>query len=188
MAEEAIALGYYVSFSGIVTFKNAAALRAVAAKVPADRLLVETDAPWLAPVPHRGRQNEPALLPHTAAVLAQCQGVSPEALARQTTENYRRLFARTSPRPKQPILGAGEQFFEQAVVRFLHAQRPVSTLGAKVVSFYVQSKADARRVREGFPAHRFVGNGIPHAGARRASRKRFATTKRYRRASRSIRR
>ena len=96
MAEEAIALGYYVSFSGIVTFKNSAALRAVAAKVPADRLLVETDAPWLAPVPHRGRQNEPALLPHTAAVLAQCQGVSPEALARQTTENYRRLFARTS--------------------------------------------------------------------------------------------
>jgi len=96
MAEEAIALGYYVSFSGIVTFKNAAALREVAAKVPGHRLLVETDAPWLAPVPHRGRQNEPALLPHTAAVLAQCRGVSPEILARQTTENYRRLFARTT--------------------------------------------------------------------------------------------
>ena len=98
MAEEAIALGYYVSFSGIVTFKNAAVLREVAAKVPADRLLVETDAPWLAPVPHRGRQNEPALLPHTAAVLAECRGVSPEVLAQQTTENYQRLFARTSLR------------------------------------------------------------------------------------------
>lgn len=95
-AEAALALGYYISFSGIVTFKNAEALRTVARAVPLDRLLVETDAPWLAPVPHRGQQNEPALLPHTAAVLAQCLGVSEAVLAQATTENYRRLFARTA--------------------------------------------------------------------------------------------
>ena len=96
MAEEAIALGYYVSFSGIVTFKNAAALRAVAAKVPRGSSPGGDRRALARSVPHRGRQNEPALLPHTAAVLGPVPGGESEALARRTTENYRRLFARTS--------------------------------------------------------------------------------------------
>ncbi len=86
-------LGYFVSFSGIVTFKNAAPLREAARAVPADRLLVETDAPYLAPVPHRGKRNEPAWVVHVAAALAIERGVSLELLAQQVWENARRLFA-----------------------------------------------------------------------------------------------
>src|ERR1700688_436599 len=87
-----IELGLHVSFSGILTFKNSETLRAIAAELPLDRLLVETDAPYLAPVPHRGRRNEPAFVVETAKVLAAVKGISYEALAAATTENFFRLF------------------------------------------------------------------------------------------------
>jgi len=92
LARRGLALGGYVSFSGIVTFKRSDDLRAIAAEVPMDRLLVETDAPYLAPVPHRGQRNEPAYVVDTAKVLADVKGVSPEALAAATTDNFHRLF------------------------------------------------------------------------------------------------
>lgn len=92
MAEAALALGYYISISGIVTFRSAESLRAVARNVPLDRLLIETDAPWLAPVPHRGKPNEPALLPHTAALIAQQRDQPLRDLARATTANFESLF------------------------------------------------------------------------------------------------
>jgi TatD DNase family protein len=85
-------VGFHISFSGIVTFKNAAALREAARIVPADRLLVETDAPFLAPVPYRGRRNEPALVVQTAAVLAEVRGESLAAVAEHTRRNTERLF------------------------------------------------------------------------------------------------
>lgn len=94
LARRGVALGLYVSFSGIITFKNSADIRAVAAETPADRLLVETDAPFLAPVPHRGRTNEPAFVAETAKVLAGVRGWSAEETARRTTENFLRLFAK----------------------------------------------------------------------------------------------
>src|SRR5690606_12378977 len=81
LAEAALELGLYVSFSGIVTFRNAEELRTIARDVPDDRLLVETDAPFLAPVPNRGKRNEPAFVAHTAAQLADIRGIAPEALA-----------------------------------------------------------------------------------------------------------
>jgi len=97
LADWALARGYYISFSGIVTFKGAGALRAIAARVPADRLLIETDAPYLAPVPHRGARNAPALLVHTAACVAQVRGVEVAEIARVTRENFFRLFDRATP-------------------------------------------------------------------------------------------
>jgi TatD DNase family protein len=93
-----VKLGLTVSFSGILAFKNSEALRAIAAEVPLDRLLVETDAPYLAPPPHRGRRNEPAFVVETAKVLAAAKGISYEALAAATTENFFRLFTKV-PRP-----------------------------------------------------------------------------------------
>ncbi len=98
LAERALELGFYISFSGIVTFKNAQSVRAIAASIPLDRVLVETDAPYLAPVPKRGRRNEPALVVHTARCLAQLKGMPVEELARQTCENFFRLFHK-APRP-----------------------------------------------------------------------------------------
>ena len=94
LALNAIELGHYVSFTGILTFKNSAALREIAAELPADRILVETDAPYLAPLPYRGKRNEPAYVVETAKVLAQTRGVSAEEIARQTTENFFRLFSK----------------------------------------------------------------------------------------------
>lgn len=94
LARRAVDLGLYISVSGIVTFKKAEALRATVAAVPIDRLLVETDAPYLAPVPHRGKRNEPAFVTHTAAAVAEVKQVPVEALARTTTENFFRLFAK----------------------------------------------------------------------------------------------
>jgi TatD DNase family protein len=91
-ARQAIELGFYVSFSGIVTFKNAADLRTIAAELPLDRILVETDAPYLAPVPHRGKRNEPAFVRHVAAEVAAARGIPLEALAEATTANFCRLF------------------------------------------------------------------------------------------------
>ena len=92
LARTALDLGLSISFSGVLTFKKSDALRAIAASVPADRLLVETDAPFLAPAPHRGKRNEPAFVTHTAAVLAETRGVSYETIAATTTANVLRLF------------------------------------------------------------------------------------------------
>lgn len=92
LAMRGVALGAYVSFSGILTFKTAQALRDIAAKVPEDRLLVETDAPYLAPVPHRGKRNEPAFVTNTASVLAEVRGVDKKQIADITTANFQRLF------------------------------------------------------------------------------------------------
>ena len=97
VAETALEIGFHVSFSGILTFKKAEEVRAVARDVPADRLLVETDAPYLAPVPHRGRRNEPAHVIHTAARLADIKGLAEAELARVTTDNFFRLFSKSAP-------------------------------------------------------------------------------------------
>ena len=94
VAETALDLGLSISFSGILTFKNADEVRAVARDVPVDRLLVETDAPYLAPVPHRGKRNEPAHVRHTAAQLARLKGLDDAALARATSDNFFRLFSK----------------------------------------------------------------------------------------------
>src|SRR5208283_680361 len=94
LAQAALELGLYISASGIATFKKSDALRAVLREVPLDRLLVETDAPYLAPVPVRGKRNEPAFVVHTAAAMAHLMGISPEALAHATTDNFFRLFAK----------------------------------------------------------------------------------------------
>lgn len=95
-ADKVLALGLTISLSGIVTFKNAKDLAEVAKIIPEDRLLVETDSPFLAPVPNRGKVCEPAFVADTARFVAQLRAVSPEALAQQTTANFRRLFAKAS--------------------------------------------------------------------------------------------
>lgn len=92
MAKEALDLGFYISLSGIVTFKNATELREVAKKIPSDRLLIETDAPYLAPVPHRGKQNQPAYVVEVAKHLASIRGQSVEEIAEISTNNFNRLF------------------------------------------------------------------------------------------------
>jgi TatD DNase family protein len=110
LAFKAIKLGLYISFTGILTFKNSAALRELAAELPAERVLVETDAPYLAPMPYRGKRNEPAYVVETAKVLAATRGVSFAEIARQTTENFFRLFTKV-PRPAhdpekcEPVFG-----------------------------------------------------------------------------------
>jgi len=96
LLDVALGLGSYVSFSGMLTFPKLGGLRDIARDVPADRLLVETDAPYLAPVPYRGKRNEPAWVAHTAGVLAGVRGLDPAALADLTTGNFRRLFTRTA--------------------------------------------------------------------------------------------
>lgn len=97
-AKIALGLGFYISLSGIVTFKSAGHLREVAMEMPLDRLLVETDAPYLAPVPQRGKRNEPAFVVHTAAEIARLRSMTAEALAEATTDNFFRLF-RKAKRP-----------------------------------------------------------------------------------------
>ena len=92
LAEDSVAIGGYVSFSGILTFPKSQEIRDIARDLPLDRLLVETDAPYLAPVPFRGKRNEPAHVVHTARVLAQVRGVSETEIAAITTQNFRRLF------------------------------------------------------------------------------------------------
>lgn len=94
LARRAMALGLFISFTGILTFKNSTALRAIAAELPVDRILVETDAPYLAPGRFRGKRNEPAYVIETANVLAESRGVSFATIARQTTDNFFRLFAK----------------------------------------------------------------------------------------------
>jgi TatD DNase family protein len=110
LARRAVALGLFISFTGILTFKNSQALRDIAAELPADRILVETDAPYLAPGRYRGKRCEPAYVVETANVLAQARGVSFDAIARQTTENFFRLFAKV-PRPAN-----AENFMEPAQI------------------------------------------------------------------------
>jgi TatD DNase family protein len=96
-ARRALDLGFFISFSGIVTFKNALELREVAAKTPSDRLLVETDSPYLAPVPHRGKPNYPGYTRHVAELIAQVRGVPYEEIARASTHNFFGLFATAQP-------------------------------------------------------------------------------------------
>jgi TatD DNase family protein len=95
LARRGVDLGLYVSFSGILTFKKSDALREIAKAIPLDRLLVETDAPYLAPGKHRGRRNEPAYVAETAAALARMKGVTLKELAEATTENFFRLYNKT---------------------------------------------------------------------------------------------
>jgi TatD DNase family protein len=97
VAEAAMALGFHISFSGIVTFKNAIPLKEVARRVPLDRMLVETDSPYLAPVPHRGKSNQPAYVKHVAEEIARLRGMAFEDVARHTTENFFRLFRHARP-------------------------------------------------------------------------------------------
>ena len=92
LAETGLELGLYISFSGVLTFKNSAELRAIARDAPLDRVLVETDAPYLAPVPHRGRRNEPAFVVSTAATLAEAKGVSLDEIAAATRANTLAIF------------------------------------------------------------------------------------------------
>jgi len=92
VAEAAIEMGFLISFSGIVTFKNAQALKDVARRLPLDRILIETDAPYLAPIPHRGKTNEPAYVLHVAQEIAALRGISLEQLALASTQNFFRLF------------------------------------------------------------------------------------------------
>ena len=97
VAKRALDLNFYISFSGIVTFKNAVALQEVAKKVPLDRMLIETDAPYLAPVPFRGKQNHPALVKHVARALSELRQISFDDLAHHTTDNFYRCFRRNKP-------------------------------------------------------------------------------------------
>lgn len=97
LAEQALEIGFLISFSGIVTFKKSEELREIARMVPKDRILVETDAPFLAPVPMRGKRNEPAFTVHTAGVIADAKGITYEEIASATTANFLRLFNRVPP-------------------------------------------------------------------------------------------
>jgi TatD DNase family protein len=102
LAEAALSLGFYISFSGVLTFKNSRLLREIARAVPMDRMLVETDAPYLAPVPYRSKRNEPAFVVAVAQVLAEVKGVSPQTIAAATSANALRLFSKMPA----PAIGA----------------------------------------------------------------------------------
>lgn len=103
LAAKALDLGFYISMSGILTFKSAAELQETARGIPLDRLLVETDSPYLAPIPRRGKRNEPSFVVHTAAKLAELKDVSADTLARTTSENFLRLFSRV---PREAVFGS----------------------------------------------------------------------------------
>ena len=107
LALRAIDLGFYIGFTGILTFKKSEELRAIAAELPADRILVETDAPYLAPGKFRGKRNEPAYVTETARTLAATRGVTFDEIARQTTENFFRLFGKVPPPYALPHAGEG---------------------------------------------------------------------------------
>ena len=97
LSERATKIGFLISLSGILTFKSADELREIAREIPTEQLLVETDAPYLAPVPHRGKRNEPAFVAHTASYLAELRGMAPAELAAATTANFFRLFTKANP-------------------------------------------------------------------------------------------
>jgi TatD DNase family protein len=99
VAQRALDLGFYISFSGIVTFKNALTIKDVAQKTPLERILIETDAPYLAPVPYRGKQNQPAYVRHVAEEVARLRGVDLDVIATASTDNFFRLF-KTATRPQ----------------------------------------------------------------------------------------
>lgn len=99
VAAAALDLGFYISFSGIVTFKNATALKEVARRVPMDRMLIETDAPYLAPVPHRGKINEPAYVRYVAEEISRLRDIPVESVGKDTTRNFHTLFPATSIGP-----------------------------------------------------------------------------------------
>ena len=107
LALRAVELGLYVSFSGVITFKKADALREIAAQLPLERVLVETDAPYLAPVPFRGKTNEPSYVVHTAQALADAREISLGELAAATTENFFRLYTKARRPANLPELAAG---------------------------------------------------------------------------------
>jgi TatD DNase family protein len=111
LAQRAIALGLFISFTGILTFKKSDDLRAIAQSLPADRILVETDAPYLAPGPHRGKRNEPAFVTETAKVLAATRSVSTDEIARQTTDNFFRLFRKV---PSQTATATADKSTQSA--------------------------------------------------------------------------
>ncbi|MFZ1765203.1 MAG: TatD family hydrolase, partial [Candidatus Nitrotoga sp.] len=96
VAQAAIEMNFYISFSGIVTFKNAILLKEVARHIPLERILIETDSPYLAPVPYRGKLNQPAYVKHVAEEIAKLRGISLLEVGRATTENFHRLFLSTS--------------------------------------------------------------------------------------------
>lgn len=106
LAENSLKIGFSLSFSGILTFKKAEEIRAVAASAPADRILVETDAPYLAPIPHRGKRNEPAYVAHTAATLAAARGVTVAEISAQTTDNFFALFKKIDRAMLKPSIAA----------------------------------------------------------------------------------
>jgi TatD DNase family protein len=108
LAETALDLGLSISFSGVVTFKKSEDLRAIARDIPLDRILVETDAPYLAPTPHRGRRNEPAFVAATAGVVAEARGLEPEALAAATCANTLRFFSKLPPVAGKPPQAIGK--------------------------------------------------------------------------------
>jgi TatD DNase family protein len=99
LAERALDIGFYISLSGIVTFRNAEELRDIVANVPVDRILVETDSPFLAPIPNRGKRNEPSFVVHTAARVAEIKNIKIGALSRASTDNFFKLFSKAT-RPK----------------------------------------------------------------------------------------
>jgi TatD DNase family protein len=101
LAETALRLGFYISISGIVTFRNAEDLREIVRDLPLDRMLVETDSPYLAPVPYRGRRNEPAFVAATAGAVAALRGIDPDRLAAATSANFFRLFTKADPAGRQ---------------------------------------------------------------------------------------
>lgn len=109
MAREAVRLGMYISFSGIVTFANAKALREVARQIPLDRILIETDSPYLAPVPYRGKPNEPAWVVKVAECLADLRGISVDEVAMQTTANFYHLFRQATPEAPEAVQQALRQ-------------------------------------------------------------------------------
>jgi TatD DNase family protein len=108
LAQRAVALGHFISFTGILTFKNSDELRSIAAELPADRILVETDAPYLAPGKYRGKRNEPAFVVETAKVLAEVRNVSFDTIAKESTANFYRLFAKV-PSPALAQAAASQQ-------------------------------------------------------------------------------
>lgn len=103
MAREAVRHGFYISLSGIVTFRNAASIRELARRIPLDRLLIETDSPYLAPVPHRGKPNEPAWVVEVAECIAAERGISVDEVAMQTTANFYQLFRAAAPQAPESV-------------------------------------------------------------------------------------
>ena len=135
IAKIALDLGYYLSFSGIVTFKNAKDIQAAAQYCPLDRLLVETDAPFLAPVPHRGKTNEPAYVRHTAEFLAQLRGDTLENIARASSENFYRLFGGQITNPDKTPQKAACTFHFQSAGCFFHPHLLPAPQPAKIHVF-----------------------------------------------------